>query len=445
MLKRMVGIIAAIIAATLLIFHAETCPAEETNCQWVNVTRNAAYAPRDGAGALVFNGKMWLIGGWDPYDVVNFPESCNSEVWSSEDGLNWQLVVKKAPWEGRHSAGYVVHQGKMWILGGDHSQGHYQKDVWCSANGKDWELVTDDVPWGQRVLHYTVVHEGKIWVMGGQTLPQFIVGDVGGTVFFNDVWCSEDGMNWTRVLEHAPWSPRGMIGGGAVLNGRIWLMGGGTYDTPDYPTRLFYNDVWSTADGVNWVLHTEHAAWHPRQYHDVAAFDGGLWVMEGWNNGNRNDVWYSADGVNWNEVPNTPWAPRHAASVYTYDNALWMVAGNNMQRDVWKLVGIDIKPVSLSFGYVHMGSTKDLFLTVKDKWGGTLTGNATTTSPFSIVSGGSYDLGPGQSQDVTVRYQPTSQGPHTGTIVFTGGGGATVQMTGKTELGLPWMMLLLGN
>ncbi|MAD81119.1 MAG: hypothetical protein CMJ50_09795 [Planctomycetaceae bacterium] len=28
------------------------------NYKWVNVTQKAAYAPRDGAGALVFNGKM---------------------------------------------------------------------------------------------------------------------------------------------------------------------------------------------------------------------------------------------------------------------------------------------------------------------------------------------------------------------------------------------------
>ncbi len=53
---------------------------------------------------------------------------------------------------------------------------------------------------------------------------------------------------------------------------------------------------------------------------------------------NSNDVWYSADGVNWSELPDTPWAPRHAASVFVYDNALWMVAGNNMDSDVWKLV-----------------------------------------------------------------------------------------------------------
>jgi hypothetical protein len=71
----------------------------------------------------------------------------------------------------------------------------------------------------------------------------------------------------------------------------------------------------------------------------VAVFDGRLWVLEGYTpgKGNRNDVWYSADGVNWYEVPGTPWKPRHAASVFVHDGALWVVAGNNMESDVWKL------------------------------------------------------------------------------------------------------------
>ncbi|HPK00335.1 MAG TPA: hypothetical protein PKW60_12685, partial [Candidatus Hydrogenedentes bacterium] len=86
-----------------------------------------------------------------------------------------------------------------------------------------------------------------------------------------------------------------------------------------------------------WQCHLEHAPWHPRQYHDVAVFDGRLWVLEGWNQENRNDVWHSADGVEWQELPGTPWAPRHASSLFVYKDALWVVAGNNMQSDVWKL------------------------------------------------------------------------------------------------------------
>jgi len=254
------------------------------------------------------------------------------------------LVNRVAPWEGRHTAGYAVHQDRIWIVGGDCDQGHYQNDVWSSGDGAVWQQHHDNVPWGPRVLHYTVAFDGRLWIMGGQTLPNRVRG--GEDRFYNDVWCSEDGADWRCVCEHAPWQPRGMIGGATVMNGRIWLLGGGTYDTPDHPVRQYYNDVWSTADGVNWECHTEDAQWHRRQYHDVAVFDDRLWVMEGYhiehgvgilNRGNRKDVWYSSDGVDWHEVSETPWPPRHAASLFAHQGALWMVTGNNMDSDIWKL------------------------------------------------------------------------------------------------------------
>ncbi len=304
---------------------------------WTQVTGAAAFAARDGAGALTFDGKMWLLGGWNPSDDVNFPETCNSEVWSSTDGATWTEVVAEAPWEGRHTAGYAVFGERMWILGGDPIQGYYQPDAWSSADGVTWSLETDALPWGDRVLHHTVVLGDTIYVMGGQTLPQFTTVDE-ETVLYNDVWASTDGVSWTRLLEEAPWSPRGMIGGSAVLDGRMWLLGGGTYDTPDHPDRDYYAEVWSSADGVDWTRHTD-APWTPRQYHDVAVFDGKLWVLEGYNgsSGNRSDVWYSADGESWTELPDTPWPARHASSIFVHDDALWVVAGNNMTPDVWKL------------------------------------------------------------------------------------------------------------
>jgi len=109
---------------------------------------------------------------------------------------------------------------------------------------------------------------------------------------------------------------------------------------------------------------------------------------------------------------------------------------------------IQVTPGSLNFGYVPLGSTKDLTLTVTNAGGETLTGSATTAAPFSIFSGGIYsNIAPGKEHVVTIRYQPTSPGKHTDTVGFTGANGATIPVTGKTEksLGLPWLQLLLGE
>ncbi len=322
---------------------------ETVEYAWEAVTPNAEFAPRDGAGALTFRNRMWFIGGWNPGDKSHFPQICNNEVWSSADGATWSLEKPNTfldgtfdpatDWEGRHTAGYAVLRDKMWIVGGDVNQGHYHHDVWNSSDGRNWNLVNKDkpVPWGPRALHYTVVHRDKLWVIGGQTVPGIAREE---EHLYRDIWNSADGLNWVKVeIQEPAWPQRGMIGGSAVFRGRIWIMGGGTYETPTKPDRLFYNDVWSSADGITWEQHTPAAPWHPRQYHDVAVFDDRLWVLEGYHRdgGNRKDVWYSADGNHWNEVPNTPWAARHAASVYVHDGSLWMVAGNNMTSDVWRL------------------------------------------------------------------------------------------------------------
>ena len=172
---------------------------------------------------------MWFLGGWNPGDKKHFPRICNNEVWSSADGATWTLVKPNTfldrtfdptkDWEGRHTAGYVVHKDKMWIVGGDVNQGHYHSDVWNSADGKTWTLVNagKPVPWGPRALHYTVAFKDKIWVMGGQTIPQFAQAD---EVFYRDVWNSTDGVTWEQVTPKEPyWSQRGMIGGRRGLQG----------------------------------------------------------------------------------------------------------------------------------------------------------------------------------------------------------------------------------
>lgn len=327
---------------------------------WSKVAEKADFPARDGAGALVYKDKMWLIGGWNPADKKTNPihSNCNNEVWNSSDGKTWLLVKPNthldnsfdptSDWEARHTAGYVVYQDKMWIVGGDPLLGHYQYDVWNSDDGKTWNWVNQgkDVPWGPRVLHYTVVFKDKIWVMGGQTTPQFASEE---HHFYADIWNSSDGINWTEVKpKGACWSPRGMIGGSVVFKDRIWLLSGGIYETPDNPQWSYFREVWSSEDGIHWECQTDSPPWLPRHYHDTAVFDEKMWILEGcipsnpegpWDTHGRNtnDVWYSADGINWHELPDTPWRPRHAASVFVYKDALWMVAGNHMQCDVWKL------------------------------------------------------------------------------------------------------------
>ena len=327
--------------------HTSSHTTKACDYEWVKVTENAEFAPRDGAGALVFKNRMWLIGGWNPNEKEHFPRVTNNEVWSTHDGLEWNLEKPNTfldsnfnvyhDWEGRHTAGYAIFKGKMWIIGGDPIQGHYQSDIWNSVDGKEWKWINkgQPPPWHPRILYYTVVFRDKIWVIGGQTLPQYAPAN---ETYYSDIWTTTDGINWEHIVPEQPsWFARGMIGGSVVFRDRIWILGGGTYNSITNKEREYYNDVWSSTDGINWTLHTDSAQWHPRSYHDVAVFDNHMWVLEGSYKGNRNDVWYSDNGVDWIELPNTPWEPRHASSIFIYDNSLWIIAGNNLESDVWRL------------------------------------------------------------------------------------------------------------
>jgi hypothetical protein len=67
---------------------------------WVEVNNNCEWLPRDGAGVLVFQDKMWLLGGWNPFEEDWLPGYTCNEVWHSVDGAQW-TYVGDAPWQGK--------------------------------------------------------------------------------------------------------------------------------------------------------------------------------------------------------------------------------------------------------------------------------------------------------------------------------------------------------
>ena len=344
--------------------------------RWSCVSSEVAWSPRDGAQLVSFQGKLFLLGGWNQYadertDLAgagtgSFESEVCSEVWCSDDGGSWYLAAT-APWSGRHMHGAVVHDSHIWVIGAENGT---PDDVWKSKDGVHWQLVAAIVPWPERGNQLVTVFDGSIWVMGGQTgaagQSNFVADLKAGKPFppaappLCDVWRTKDGLRWELMTDDVPWAPRGMItganGGVPVLDGRMWILGGGyvgmggttlstlRYDLEQQPrleTRLFHNDVWSSADGREWICHLADrmAPWPARSYHDTAAWDGKLWVLGGHRgvadhaaeigtDGNRNDVWYSADGEHWQKLPLTPWSSRHACAIHVHDDALFLAAGN---------------------------------------------------------------------------------------------------------------------
>jgi hypothetical protein len=91
---------------------------------------------------------------------------------------------------------------------------------------------------------------------------------------------------------------------------------------------------------------------------------------------------------------------------------------------------IEISARSLDFATVALGRTGTLSFTVQNPGRSTITGEAKVSAPFSIVGGSPYVLGSMQSQVITVQYTPNSTGMNVTVMRLTGGGGATITVSG---------------
>lgn len=278
--------------------------------QWTQEVAHAPFGPRANHGLVVFNNKLWVLGG---SETMLF--GLKNDVWSSPDGVNWTQEVAQAPWSARASHATLVFNNRIWVMGGRTPS--HSNDVWSSQDGVNWTLETSTAPWHSRYEHAAAAFNGRMYVMGGQS------GNVGES---NDIWSSSDGVNWQQDVSFAPWSKRSAHTV-VEFNGELWLMGGGW---------SFRHDIWKSSNGVNWTQVTAAADWNTRRAHACVVFNGRLWISGGFfeTEGTteywllRRDIWSSADGLNWQfETDETGWSPRWGMNAVSFNGKLWVVGG----------------------------------------------------------------------------------------------------------------------
>ena len=185
---------------------------------WTEVTVTDPWSARTEFLTLAHGDSLWVLGGLDGGTVLN-------DVWSSTDGVTWAPVSPTGEiWSPRRGHAGVVFDGKLWVIGGVGEGGALLSDVWYSDDGETWEQATADAGWPVRSGHAAAVHNSWIWVFGGT--PDL------GIRRYRDVWSSSDGVDWTAE-PHGSWSPRSrhralshdnrlwMIGGAARWPGQF--------------------------------------------------------------------------------------------------------------------------------------------------------------------------------------------------------------------------------
>ena len=189
-------------------------------------------------------------------------------------------------------------------------------DVWSSPDGRSWTRETDHTGFGPRFGYGVVVYHDKIWMIGGKSdivthNPQdgSTEQSDGGS---QDVWRSENGANWTLLGDNLSFS-RMEFSPVSVLDDKLWLAGGGWADVTVLqpapgtftPPVYYYNEVWSSNDGINWSVQTENAGFSPG-YRPVITFRNAIWRI-------GSDVWTMPLRISGSEAP-PPESPEMAAN-----------------------------------------------------------------------------------------------------------------------------------
>lgn len=301
--------------------------------QWFRAIDSAEWTGRSLHTSVAFQNKMWMIGGLgfeskdsEPTDGGTY----QTDLWYSSDGIKWTQAIDTAEWKIRALHSSLVFDNKMWILGGmglvkksigtppnDRivQTGGHTNEVWYSSDGIEWKLATANAAWSARVSHTSVVYDNKMWIIGGTNEK--------GRV--NDVWSSTDGVEWTQATASAPWLPR-RTHTSVVYDDKIWVIGGST-------GRDEINDVWYSRDGIVWTQATASAPWSNKYWHTSIVMDNKMWIMgglggEGPRDYYKTDIWFSTDGTDWVEAADAaPWTLKFGYSSVVFQNKMWVTGG----------------------------------------------------------------------------------------------------------------------
>ncbi len=291
---------------------------------WLLATSSTGWAERIDHTSVIFNNKMWVLGGLF-YDDVTSTASRYNDVWCSSDGIDWEQIDASADWSERSVHTSVVFNDRMYVLGG--YDGSAKNDVWYSGNGSHWVEVSSAAPWEARYNHTSNIFSNKILVIGGVGRNP---SGPGVAPTFADVWTTSGHGSYSQNYDNA-WPARDEHTS-VVFNGRLWVIGGNNFS--DLP-NLTYSDVWST-DGINstWTQETSSTPWPTRTLEASVVYNNKIWVL-------GNDYIYSSsDGVNWvEEATSVPWGSRSGFTSVVFDNKIWVIGGAksnfNYLNDVW--------------------------------------------------------------------------------------------------------------
>lgn len=89
---------------------------------WETALEHAPWSIRGGMTAVVFQDTIWVLGGG--YFNMEYGPFALNDIWCTKKGVNWIQVTPNAPWTGRSGHTAVVYDNKLWVMGGGYYEGY---------------------------------------------------------------------------------------------------------------------------------------------------------------------------------------------------------------------------------------------------------------------------------------------------------------------------------
>ncbi len=229
-------------------------------------------------------------------------------TWASEkpiEGLGWTKVQASSAFSHRDTAETFSFGDFYWLSNGYQYGGNTLRDLWKSQDGLTWSKVLDQTPYPSyaQVLPY----QNQIFAIS------------------NEIWTSTDGEIWTKISEETPF-PHTAEQNALIFKDQIWM--------------LTQGGAWSSSDGTNWTQASSFP-FGTRHHFSSAVFNDQIIVAGGFSDTPNtppevgytdktsfNDVWASQDGMTWTQLAvHADWSPRFFAPLQVYNNNLYMLGG----------------------------------------------------------------------------------------------------------------------
>lgn len=320
------------------------------------IENNAAVVPygREQLAMLAFNGRLWIIGGWNSGEVYQ-------DVWSSPDGATWTEATASAAFGGLFGERAVTDGSQLWVLGGLNGYQTAQQGVWSSPDGANWTLIATPVAAPIGAYNFDAAWwKGAYWLFGGgdgavwssptgaqwnvvtlnARLPETMAlaaasyqGKLWAVGTYMELFSSSDGLNWTIATDTLP-GPNGTPNL-VALPDRLMMITSWLYTAPNR-----YQEVWQSTDGINWTQLASSVPFSSWGVTQTAYYNGRVWAFSTNISDNVTpEIWWTTDGINWTlAVHNPAFAPRTGYQVIVFNNQMYVVGGSNggvALNDVW--------------------------------------------------------------------------------------------------------------